>query len=464
MIPILYPMRQTVFTKNGYGPLSDAISCKCTEKLNGKYEVELKIPRTGQHVDEINIDCTLKVKPNYEDDPQIFRIYSVEKNYDDTITVKAAHITYDTSGIPVLPFTSQDLDDAVNNMNTNRVLLSDSLFVINAEFSAEGTLEVKSPTSFRSLLGGSDNSIIGVYGGEYHYDNYMIKLVEKRGTDKGVCFRYSKNISDFNQETSSEELYTAVLGYWKKSGNDNEPDTIIYGDIIQCEGEFPYDKILVLDTTSSIKTENDAVATVDQINECVNEYIFKNSVGIPKTTIKIDYSDDDNIIKVCLGDRVGVLYPEYNINTIARCNTVVFDCLSEKNESIEIGVESKKITDTISDLAQKASASNSGTSPSGRLQTLWTGSWASGNITVDGISRYTLFIVRMDGQGTQMLVTLNGQYFRGMGGYVSSSTNEVQYYLNATLSGDILTMVSCHSMQTNGTRTAHTVTRIIGII
>lgn len=464
MIPILYPMRQTVFTTNGYGPLSDAISCKCTEKLNGKYEVELKIPRTGQHVDEINIDCTLKVKPNYEDDPQIFRIYSVEKNYDDTITVKAAHITYDTSGIPVLPFTSQDLDDAVNNMNTNRVLLSDSLFVINAEFSAEGTLEVKSPTSFRSLLGGSDDSIIGVYGGEYHYDNYMIKLVEKRGTDKGVCFRYSKNISDFNQETSSEELYTAVWGYWKKSGNDNEPDTIIYGDVIQCEGEFPYDKILVLDTTSSIKTENDAVATVDQINECVNEYIFKNSVGIPKTTIRIDYSDDDNIIKVCLGDRVGVLYPEYNINTIARCNTIVFDCLSEKNESIEIGVENKKITDTISDLAQKASASNSGTSPSGRLQTLWTGSWASGDITVDGISRYTLFIVRMDGQGTQMLVTLNGQYFRGDGGYTPSSTNEADYYLNATLSGNTLTMVDCHSVTASGTRNARTVTRIIGVI
>lgn len=98
------------------------------------------------------------------------------------------------------------------------------------------------------------------------------------------------------------------------------------------------------------------------------------------------------------------------------------------------------------------------------LRSLWTGSWSSGPITVDGISNYSLFIVRMSGQGTQMLVGKNGTYWRGEGGYVSSSTNEVQYYINATLSGDTLTMVDCHSAQTSGTRTAHTVTEIIGVI
>lgn len=102
------------------------------------------------------------------------------------------------------------------------------------------------------------------------------------------------------------------------------------------------------------------------------------------------------------------------------------------------------------------------------LTSLWTGSWSSGDLTIDGISQYTLFIVRMSGQGTQMLVSVyddgSGVYFRGFGGYSPSSTNEVVYYLNATMSGDTLTMVDCHSAQAIGTRTAHTVCEIIGVI
>jgi hypothetical protein len=102
------------------------------------------------------------------------------------------------------------------------------------------------------------------------------------------------------------------------------------------------------------------------------------------------------------------------------------------------------------------------------LTSLWTGSWSSGNITVDGISQYHLFIVRMSEQGTQMLVSVyddgSGIYFRGFGGYSPSSTNEVGYYLNATMSGDTLTMVNCHSINASGTRTAHTVCEIIGVI
>ena len=353
MIPVLYPADQTIFVGNGIGLLSEVISCKCTEKLNGSYELELKISRTSPHANDIDVNCTIKAKANYEDRYQLFRVYSVEKNYDDDIDVKAAHISYDTSGIPILPFTATNLDAAVDKLNTNRMLLSESPFVVNTELSVEGTLEVKSPTSLRSLLSGSDASITGVYGGEYHYDNYTINLVEKRGIDKGICFRWGTNISNFEHESNSENLYSAVLGFWKKSGNENQNDTIVYGNIIECKGVFSYDKIYILDTSNDIKNPNDAVATVDQIDDFVTQYIKKNAVGLPKNKIKIDYSDDDDVTEVCIGDRVGVWYPEYGIKAIARCNTVVFDSFHERNESIELGIDNKDISDSIAELYDK---------------------------------------------------------------------------------------------------------------
>lgn len=361
MRPILYPIGQTIFKGNGVGILSDVISCTCTEVLNGSYELELKLPKDGDHVDDISVNCVIKAKPNYEDDPQPFRIYSVEQNIDGIVTVKAAHLSYDTAGIPILPFTAENLDQAVENLNTNRMLAHENRFVLNAGFSAEGVLQVATPSSFRSLLGGSENTIANVYGGEYYYDDYVINLVKRRGIDKGICFRYGKNITDFDQEENSEELYSAVLGFWKKSGSGETPDTIVYSDIIEVETVLPYDKILILDTSDKIKNEDGSDPSEEQINSYVEQYIANSAIGIPNYSMSISYGEDENIIKVCLGDTVIVLFPDYGINRRARINKVTFDCLLERNESIEIGVVSTGISDSVASVSNKTASTSTGT-------------------------------------------------------------------------------------------------------
>lgn len=356
MMPILYPIAQTVFYGNGIGVLSDVISCKCTEVLNGPYEIEMQIPIDGRYASSILTNCVIKAKPNYEDEPQPFRVYSVEQNLDGLVYVKAAHLSYDTAGIPVLPFSAENLSDAVDYMNTNRRLVRSSSFVLNAEFSAQGTLKVDAPSSFRALLGGGDNTIGNVYGGEYYYDNYTINLLQRRGRDKGVCFRYGKNIAAFEQEENSEELYSSVLGYWKKSGSNGEEDTIVYGDIIEVDASLPYDKIYILDTSEKIKNDDNSDATSDQITEYTKEYIASSAIGIANYTMKIDYSEDDGIIKVCLGDTVGVVIPNYSISVKARVNKVVFDCITERNESVDIGVVSTGIADIVASVSNKVSS------------------------------------------------------------------------------------------------------------
>ena len=102
------------------------------------------------------------------------------------------------------------------------------------------------------------------------------------------------------------------------------------------------------------------------------------------------------------------------------------------------------------------------------MKPLWTGTWNTGSITVDGISQYRMCIVRMSSQGALMLAFIydNGStvFFRGEGGYAVSASAETRYYISATLSGDTLTMDDCHSINASGTRTERTVSEIIGII
>lgn len=96
--------------------------------------------------------------------------------------------------------------------------------------------------------------------------------------------------------------------------------------------------------------------------------------------------------------------------------------------------------------------------------TLWTGTWEGGRISAPGYSKFTFFRVDISGAGTRIMAVGTSAWFRGMGGYSASSSNEVDYYINATVSGDDLTLVDAHSISGSGTRTPCKLTAIIGIL
>ena len=52
MIPILYESTEQQFTNNGIGRLSDAISVKVNEVLNGLFLLTMTYPKDGLHYDD----------------------------------------------------------------------------------------------------------------------------------------------------------------------------------------------------------------------------------------------------------------------------------------------------------------------------------------------------------------------------------------------------------------------------
>lgn len=351
MNPVLYSPYETSFNNNGIGVLSESMSCLCTEILNGSYEVTLTYPVSGAFSDKIELTSIIKVKPNYRDKPQPFRIYRILKDIDGYITAKAAHICYDTAGIPVMPFMAGNLQEAIVNMNERRNLENESEFLITADFSISGDMTVEVPTSLRALMGGSENTLNYIYGGEYHYDGYLTELLERRGRDVGASIRYGKNLVDFEQESDCEELYTAVFGYWYRPASNEVPAASVYGHIIHCSGNYPYERILTLDVSDKFPS-NEEAPSPSAIDDVVRTYIDDNGVGIPKHEMKIDYVEDSGISGICLGDSLGVYFPIYDIKAVARCTTVVFDCLKERNDSIKVGVVSSNISSTIANITR----------------------------------------------------------------------------------------------------------------
>ena len=201
MNPVLYESTESTFETNGLGVLSDTISCQVIEERNGIFEITLEYPLTGIHYQEIKQRRIIFVKPNPYEDPQPFRIYRITKPLSGKITVYAQHISYDLSGVPVSPFSSGSVTGALSGLKTNAAVTNP--FSFWTDKTSTGDFAVTAPTSTRTLLGGSDGSILDVFGGEYKFDRWTVRLYNNRGKNSGVSIRYGKNHSGYHELSDS---------------------------------------------------------------------------------------------------------------------------------------------------------------------------------------------------------------------------------------------------------------------
>lgn len=190
MKPRLYPENETNFESNGLGPLSDALACTVEENRNGAFELSMEYPVTGALFDELKHGSIIFAPPNDSSEPQPFRVYGKSTPLSGVVTVRAKHISYQLSHIPVSPFTAGSCAAALQGLKTNAVEPCPFDFWTDKETVA--TFTVKEPASARSLLGGVAGSVLDVYGGEYEFNRYTVKLHKARGTDSGVVIAYGK--------------------------------------------------------------------------------------------------------------------------------------------------------------------------------------------------------------------------------------------------------------------------------
>lgn len=365
---VLYDHDEEAFTSNGLGALPDAASCIVTEERNGGYEVEMEYPLTGSHFHDIQKRRILYVKPNPYDDPQPFRIYSITKPINGIVTVHAAHLSYDTSGsiVKLFPADAGSASAAMSYLKNFSVPSTPFTFFTNVGKS--GTMSVPKPSSIRSLLGGSDGSILDTFGGEYLFDKWNISLLESRGADRGVTIRYGKNMTDLEQEENDTDFYTGVYPFWYSESEDGGLVTLSANNgIVNASGTYDFVKIMPLDLSSEdfSKETTDSegyVTTIEKPTEAellaaAQKYISDNKIGIPKVSLDVsfvmlaqteEYRDFARLETVKLCDTVTVEFEKLGVKTTAKCIKTVYNVLTGKYNSIELGEPKSSLAETVS--------------------------------------------------------------------------------------------------------------------
>lgn len=445
MTPYLYDSSESSFLSNGIGNLADAAKCKVKEQRNGEFELEMEYPVSGILFDQIRIGRYITARPAPFRDQQPFEIYKVTKPMDGLVTIYAQHISYRLSKIPLNPFTAEDVQGAFQKIPQN--VLEPCPFTFQTDKQTVAHYGTDVPASLRSRLGGSEGSFLDVYGGEYEFDGYTVKLWNQRGQNRGVEIVYGKNLIDLEQEESIESTITGAIAFWK--GQDaNEQEVVVQSDLQQSQysENYAYHRTTVLDVSGEFENQ----PTKQQLNNYVRTYLTRYNIGIPAVNLDlkfVDLRDTEEYVDtvgifaedVRLCDTVTVRFEELGVNASAKVIETTYDVLAEHYDEIKLGDPKTKFTDTVADVEKKSNEAISQTDLQAAVAnataqiTGAAGGWIVDRYDSEG-NRYEMLI--MD---TNDIHTARNVWRFNQNGWAHSSTGyNGSYTLAATQDGAIV--------------------------
>ena len=369
MIPVLYNEEETEFITQGIGALSDAISCKVVEELNGSYELTMQYPVTGLHFSDIILNRLILADhaPNRQSEP--FQIYKISKPINGVVTIYAEHISYRLSYIPVSPFTANTCVEALNGLKEHAD--EPCQFTLYTDKSTIAEYKQIIPHSFRELLGGVDGSILDTYRGEYEFNRFNIRFTQHRGVyKKSASIRYGKNLTDLKQEESIENTVTGIYPYWQgtktitSTSSDGEtvsktedvvvtlPEKIIYSEN---KDKYSYHRTIPKDFAYRFQDK----PTEAQLRVAAQSYV--KEIGVPEVNLTVSFlslaSMEENKHfsdeTVYLGDTVPIEFIKLGIMTDAEIIKATYDTLMDRYDTLELGTTSSSLSKTIVAMQKK---------------------------------------------------------------------------------------------------------------
>jgi phage minor structural protein len=344
MKPRLYEQNEMLFEGGGICALHDAVSCEVTEELNGAFELRMKYPVSGDHFTQLKTGRMILAKPSAWEKPEPFHIYAISKPLMGLVTVYAEHVSYFTNKIVCAPFSASNIAEAVLMLQHSAV--NENPFTLSTDMAVVNDLNSNVPITMRHGIIGR---IVSLYGGEVKCEGWNIRILGKRGADRGFSIRYGGNLVDMKQDEDISGIYDGVYPYYNVEETE-ETDAVYV--------ELP-EKVILLGTHSerikpiNLTAEFTEEPTEEELRAKTLEYLEKNDINAGVLTIEVEFAllsqteEYRNIMAledVRLGDVISVFVPKRGITVKSRCVKTVYDVMRNRYVKVTIGDIGKDIT------------------------------------------------------------------------------------------------------------------------
>lgn len=362
MRPILFNKNETAFDTYGLGELN-VTKGTVTRERNGSYTLYSEIPANDPMVATLEKEMKLKADAGLRTKNQTFEISRIVKDSSNIVKIYGQHISHKLEYMVLRNATAFN-GSAFSALSIWRgALIGDLRFDVwsDIQTTGKGVFDISKMENARQALGGVEGSILDLYGGEYEFDNMIVRLHKQLGRTAPTVLEYGRNILSAELDETIENAYTSVLPFAtytpdKPEGDtsDSQPDPVTvtlpenYVDS-KYKALYAHRRIKVVDFSSEFSTDGKKknLPTPDKLRKMANDYMVRNEIGKLKINIKIeyadlartlDYADNGWIEEVELCDIVPVYYPQIGLtDETLKVTTITYDFVNERNESVEFG-------------------------------------------------------------------------------------------------------------------------------
>lgn len=347
----IYNANNTDFDMNGNITLVPQ-SCIIDAELNGTWEMRLEHPVDEDGRWRYIVEGAVIAAPFLTSKKQLYRIYWKHKGITG-ISAKARPIFMDAAEEVFLNDvrpTTKNGQDALNIMmegQTKYKAVSNIIDVSTAYYIRKNLIE--------AIQSDMDQAFINRWGGEVYYDNYTIYVNERIGFDNGMRVEIGLNCESIEAEIDMSSVTTRIVptsynGYGMNGASPWVDSPLINHYPVIYTKTVEFSEVKMREDASD--SDDDTVIicdTQEQLNAALEkkcQELFETGIDKPTSNYKVDlidlskteeYKDLKNLETVGLGDTAHCKNLELDIETDGRVIKVSYDCIGEKNDSVEIG-------------------------------------------------------------------------------------------------------------------------------
>ncbi len=334
----IYDNTVTDFTYNGQ-PLNKAYEVVVDNIINDSFFVTFNHPLDDKGIYK-TIEKDKIVKVHTPDGMQPFRIMDRVK-YMDHISIEAWPLFYaDMRNKLVKPLSIRGLSGqaAVNTFVNNLLIDTPFTFTSNItdthDYHTQDTEERESnPNQLYNALD-VFKDIVKRWQGELVINGYDVRVVNRLGKNTGALLYEKKNISDFTDEESIQDVTTRLYGKseWteRPQGSDEEVkheiSVKVESPLINAYSGIVFEKQY---TNNDIRTEK-------EMRDWLNLKFTTDNIDKPSRSIKVGTNIVDDTV-ISMGDSIVLKYVKHDVDMEIRMVGYAYDGYANRYITIQLG-------------------------------------------------------------------------------------------------------------------------------